>query len=536
MAYREHGMWEVFDVLKRIHRGESVRAVSRTTGRERKTVKRYVAAAEAVGWVPGVHAPDEALAEEVLGAIRPVSRGTSPGETERLLAPHLERIKEWLAPRDGHRRGLRLSKVHAILRRLGVEVSYSSLRRFAIRHLDFGREGGTVRVADVEPGELAEVDFGRLGLVPDSETGKQRVLYALIVTLVCSRHQYVHLTHQQKLPDLIEGLEDAWEFFGGVARRVVLDNLKAAVTKPDRYDPTFQRTFEQYAEHRGFVIDAAVPKHPKGKPHVERQVPYVRENFFRGERFLSRDHAQREAVRWCLTTAGLRIHGTTRRQPLREFEQVEQPALQPLAGERFDPPAWAEPTVHPDFHIQFGCALYSVPYRYRGKKTTVRADSKLVRIYVAGRQVKIHPTQPPGGRHTDPEDYPPEKTEYAMRDTDRMIRNAAEFGDDIGLFTAKLLSGTYPWASLRQAQKLMHLVDKYGAPRVDAACGRALRFDVINTGKVQKIIEDALDREKLSALRPGARPPRGQVIQMPLRFMRDPQSFRHEKPPQKEEK
>jgi hypothetical protein len=103
-----------------------------------------------------------------------------------------------------------------------------------------------------------------------------------------------------------------------------------------------QRTFAEYARHRGFVIDAAVPRHAKGKPHVERGVQYLRESFFRGEQWIDRDHVQREAIRWCLETAGQRIHGTTRQRPLVVFENAEKTTLQPLRGERFDPPAWAE--------------------------------------------------------------------------------------------------------------------------------------------------------------------------------------------------
>ena len=527
MAYKEHGMWEVLDVLRRVHRGEKIRAVSRSTGRSRKTNKRYLEAAEGLGWVAGIHEPDEALASEVLAATRPGPRGLSAGEAELILLGHKERIRNWLDPKDPKDRSLQLTKVRKLLSRSGATVSYSSLRRFVVKHLDWGQKPLTMRVADVPPGELAEVDFGKMGLVRDPETGKKRVLHALIVTLVHSRHQYVHLTHGQKLTDFMEGLEDAWEFFGGVPRRVVIDNLKAAVTKADRYDPTFQRTFNLYAEHRGFVIDAAVPRHPKGKPHVERQVPYVRENFFRGEHFLGRDHAQREVVRWCATTAGERTHGTTRKQPLVEFETHEKPALLTLEGERFDTPEWAELNVHPDFHVQFRLSLYSVPYKHRGRKVTVCGDSKIVRIYADGQLIKTHPKVPPGDRSTKKEDYPPGMSEYAMRDTDYLIRIATEKGDDIGMFVAKLLSGTYPWAKLRQAQKLMRLTDKYGSKRVDAACGRALRFDVINTNKVKKIIEDALAREKTDSLRPKSRAPRGQVIQLPLRFMREPGSFKH---------
>ena len=217
-----------------------------------------------------------------------------------------------------------------------------------------------MRRAETAPGELAEVDFGRLGLVWDPEAERRRVHHALIVTLVHSRHQYVYVTPSQKIPDLIAGLEEAWDFFGGVPTRVVLDNLKAAVTKADRYDPVFQRTFAEYAAHRGFVIDAAVPRHATGKP-VERNVQYLRESFFRGETWLDRDHVQREAIRWCVEVAGQRTHGTTRRRPLVVFENEEKPKLRPLVAERFDPPVWAEAKVHPDHHIQFRKGLYSVP-------------------------------------------------------------------------------------------------------------------------------------------------------------------------------
>jgi len=533
MAYREHGMWEVLDVLMRVHRGESRVAIRRTTGRRRKTIRRYVEKAEELGWKAGEDEPDEALATAVLELIRPGPKDDLPGETEQLLLPHKKQLKDWLKTDQPSRRGLTLTKTHILLQRRGVSVTYISLYRYAVKHLGFGRKRSTVRMADVDPGELAEVDFGRLGMVPDPETGKKRLLHALIVTLVFSRHQYVHTTHSQKLSDLIQGLEDAWAFFDGVTDRVVIDNLKAAVVKADRYEPVFQRTFNEYAKYRDFVIDAAIVQHPTGKPHVERQVPYVRENFFKGEHFLSRDHVQREVIHWCMTTAGTRIHGTTRKRPLAQFETLEKPALDPLDKPPFDTPRWGEPSVHPDYHIRFHYALYSVPHPHKGKKTLVRGDSKLVRIYVHGQLVKIHPTQPPGGRSTDYADYPPEKSAYAMRDANYQIRKARELGENIGLFTESLLSGTYPWTKLRQAQKLLRLADKYGNTRVDDACHRALRFDVINVHRVERIVKLALDKDAEDQ----ATPPsctEGQILQMPLRFLREPESFRHHPSKQKE--
>ena len=225
-------MWEALEVLRRVHRGEAQRSVSRGTGRSRHTVRRYVETAMELGWVPGASEPGEDLAAAVMVRLRPGPRVGGPTGVEELLLGHEAKLRGWLCPGDGTGRGMRLTKALQLLRREGVEVSYPSLRRYAVRRLDFGKGALTVRMADVRPGELAEVDFGKMGPVHDPETGRDRTMYALVVTLVYSRHQYVHLSHSQRIWDFIGGLEDAWAFFGGVPARVVMDNLKPAVKRP----------------------------------------------------------------------------------------------------------------------------------------------------------------------------------------------------------------------------------------------------------------------------------------------------------------
>jgi transposase len=526
MAYREIGMWEIHEVLRRVARGEPQRAIQRTTGHSRSTIRRWLRVARKLGWKPDRGEPDEVLAVAVAERARPVPAEPSRGPAQARLAPYREQIRAWLEPEEGGR-GLRLTKVQQLLARQGVDVPYSSLHRFAIAQCGFAdRRRITVRVAEVYPGELAEVDFGRLGLVWDPEAGRRRVHHALIVTLVHSRHQYVYVTPSQKIEDLIEGLENAWDFFGGVPRRAVLDNLKAAVTKADRYDPVFQRTFAEYARHRGFVIDAAVPRHAKGKPHVERGVQYLRESFFRGEQWIDRDHVQREAIRWCLETAGQRIHGTTRKRPLLVFENTEKAALQPLRGERFDPPVWAECKAHPDHHIQFQKALYSVPTRHVGKRVWVRGDRKLIRIYVQGELVKTHERVKEGCRSTDYHDYPQELAPYARRDPDALLSEARRQGPHIGRFMGALLAGDFPWAKLRQGQKLLRLANKYSRERLDAACRRALFFELINVRRVEEIVKGALDRQAQGA----STSPPGQLVLLPSpRFLRAAHHFTHER-------
>lgn len=528
MSYREVTMWEVLNVLRRIGRGESKSAVARTTGHDRKTIGRHVAAAVELGWRPGTDEPTEALAAAVAARHSP-ARDRRPGEVEALLLPHRERIEAWLKPEFGQKRGLRLTKVHTLLERQGVEVPYSSLHRFAVNHCGFGQgQRVTVRMAESAPGEVAEVDFGRLGLVPHPPSGGRRVLWALVVVLVFSRHQFVFVTHEQKIPLLIRGLEEAWTFFGGVVHRLIVDNLKAAITKADRYDPVFERTFEEYAAYRGFMIDPAPPRMPTGKPFVERQVPYVRDSLFRGEQWRDRDHVQEQAVRWCLQSAGMRIHGTTRKRPLALFENEERDKLLPLTRERYDPPTWAEYTVHPDHHIQFEKALYSVPTRYLRQKVSVRGDSKLVRIYAKGELIKTHEKQPPGGRSTDHNDYPKELTPYTLRDPQRLIRQAQDLGPQIGRFMEALLSGELPWTKIRQAQKLLRLTDRFGVHRLEHACRRALAFELLNVRRVESIVRQ--DLEQLDLL--SGPDHDGRIIPIQSRFLRAPDSFTHHHNPQ----
>ncbi len=479
-----------------------------------------MACATELGWVAAAQEPDETLARQVAERMQPIAVSRAVGESELQLAAHKDRIRAWLAP-DASGRGLRLSKVHQMLARQGVSVPYSSLHRFAVAQCSFHDERRvTVRVAPVAAGELAEVDFGRLGVVFDPATGKRRTLHALIVTLVHSRHQSVHVSHTQTLADFLAGLEDAWEFFGGVPSRVVLDNLKAAVTKADRYDPVFGRTFAEYAAYRGFVIDAAIARHPQGKPHVERQVQYMRENFFRGETWIDRDHVQREVVRWCREVAGQRIHGTTRQRPMQVFEAAEKENLTPLSRERFDPPAWSECKDHPDHHVPFQKAHYSVPTRHVGKRVWVRGDSKLVRIYVAGELVKTHERMEAGKRSTDYADYPPERAPYAMRDPAAVVDEAKRRGDGIGRFAEQLLAGPFPWAKLRQAQKLLRLGQRYGFERLDSACRCALAFVLFIVKRVEQIVVAGLDRAD-------APHTQGELIPLPARFLRPTDHFTH---------
>ena len=518
MSDKEYTVIEIVDVLRRQAAGDNISAIARSTGMDRKTVRKYIRIAEGKGFTKEPDTNLEDIAYEVFREINGNDNDGDGNTRDSILLPHKESIAEWL-----DRERLTLTKVHMKLLRSGVETSYSSLYRFVQEHIGMPGNHGTVRMAETEHGEVAEVDFGRLGYLFDRALNRMRALYALVVTLVFSRYQYVHITRKQDLPALIGGIEDAWEFFGGVTRRLVIDNMKAAVVKSNRYEPIFNRTFLEYSQYQGFIIDPAVARHPQGKATVERQIPYVRENFFKGEEFIDCAQVQREAVKWCTDVAGMRIHGTTRKRPRIVFEEQEKDFLLLHQEERFDIPKWGSVTVHPDHHIRFSNALYSLPTEYIGKKVEIRADSKLMRIYHQGEVIKTHPLMSEGKRSTDYEDYPKHKTAYAMRNCDYYIGKAKEAGGNCGSFMEQLLSGDFPWSKLRQAQKLIRLSEKYGTARIEQACSRALSFSLTDVFRLERIIKQGLGKEAEK----GGEKNRGVVV--PARFGRRAEYFKQKK-------
>ena len=304
---------DISEVTQRWQAGNSRRRIASGTGLSKDTVGRYISAAEALEMSREGPAPTEEQLSRLAGISRSGPR-QSEGPSEELLGPWADQVYQWLT---GER--LQLTRIRELLAARGCQVAYSSLHRFVARRNWRGRSRSTVRMADTAPGEVAELDFGRLGLVPDPETGRRRTVWALIVVLGYSRHSFVWPTFSQKLEDVIVGLEAAWAFFGGVPRYLVMDNFAAVVAGADALHPRFTRSFLECSQHRGFICELVMVRHPKDKPRVERSVQYVRERFFKGGNFSGLAHLREESARWCRDVAGRRVHGTTRRQPLAVF-------------------------------------------------------------------------------------------------------------------------------------------------------------------------------------------------------------------------
>ncbi|MBI4333083.1 MAG: hypothetical protein HY673_17600 [Chloroflexi bacterium] len=291
----------------------------------------------------------------------------------------------------------------------------------------------------------------------------------------------------------------------------VLDNFPAAVAGYDRLEPmaALTRGFLEYVQHQGFFADPARVRHPRDKPKVESGVRFVQERFFKGGQFHGLADLRAQGRRWCLETAGQRVHGTTRRLPLVVFREEEQARLLPWNGDPYDVPDWKDVTVHLDHHVAFKYAIYSAPDATcpPGTKLEIRGDHELVRLYKKGALVKVHPRQPRGGRSTDPEDYPAELTPYTLRSPNYYRRKSAELGQAVGAIADRLLGGPTPWAKIRQAQKLLSLGERYTPPRLEAACQKALSVELIDVRRVERILREALESEATPLQKGVAAPP-----------------------------
>jgi hypothetical protein len=511
MAYREVTMVEVKEVLRLWLRGVPKKRIALQRGVDPKTIRRQIELAEECGLRR--EAGEGALTEELLVSLaeklRPaVSHAKGDGwqrceEQRAFIRGHLD-----------HR--VKLTKIRKLLRRRGVLVSYPSLWRFAVSELGYGRQGGTVPVADCGPGEEVQLDTGWVGWIEPDLLGRRRRFKAWIFTSVLTRHRFVFPVLGETTKSAVEACEAAWAFFGGIFKSVVVDNTKAIVHTADPLHPRLVDAFVEYSQFRGFVIDTARVRHAKDKARVERAVQTVRDDCYGGERPRSIEQAMERGREWCEQEYGLRRHSTTQRLPREYFESEERAALLPPPQDTFDLPLWSRPKVGRDFHAQVAKALYSLPYPYRGRELRARADSYTVRFYDGQKLVKTHPRRGPGQRATDASDLPPEKAVYAQRDTAALVARAAEHGEAVAAFAKALLAGPGIWTRMRQVYALLGLARRFGHERLDHACHLALEADMLNVYRLRRMLEVAPSSTATSPAK---------VIPI-ARYLRPPQQYR----------
>jgi transposase len=256
MAGRRRAVTDVRELIRRLRVGETDRRIARDLSMSRNTVARYRAAATQHGWLDGP-LPDPAVLAETL---RPAAT-TQPPHEQSLVEPFREPVQRWQA------QGVEGQAIWQLLvEQHGFTGSYSSLKRFLARLAPLESQA-TVRV-EVGPGEEAQVDFGYAGQFLDSDRGLLRKAWVFVMTLSHSRHQYAELVFDQEVATWLRCHQHAFEFFRGVPRRAVVDNLRAAIVHAALHDPEVQRAYREFAEHYDFLISPCRPRTPRHKAYA----------------------------------------------------------------------------------------------------------------------------------------------------------------------------------------------------------------------------------------------------------------------------
>ncbi|MHB8506524.1 MAG: IS21 family transposase [Acidimicrobiales bacterium] len=463
-------MIDVVEVLQHWHAGRPKSVVASSLGIDNKTVRKYVAKAEAAGLAPGGPPLSRAeWAELVRGWFPELVDSRARSLTFPVIDAHRERIKGMLETNTAATVFQRLRDEH------GLSVGVSSFRLYLANEFpdETNRDRVTVMRGDVDPGEEAQIDYGFLGTWLDPLTGRARRVWAFVMVLACSRHMFVRPVFSMDARSWVASHVAAFAFFGGAVRRLVPDNLATGIAKPDIYDPKINRAYGELAAHYGCLVDPARVLKPKDKPRVERPMPYVRDSLWRGREWLDLPDMQAGALRWCVEVAGCRHHRSLDgAQPLAVFEAVEADALIPLPASIFELAGWSRPKVGPDCHVRVGTSLYSVPWRHIGRQVDARESERLVEIFLDGQVIKTW-ARVERGKQTDWADYPPEKVAFFMRTPQWCLNLAADLGPSV-VAVIEALFEVNAMHRLRSAQGVVRLADKHGAKRLDAACARAV--------------------------------------------------------------
>jgi transposase len=484
---RSANLVDIREIVRQLKQGQTQRQIGRSVTLDHKTVGRYEEIAESQGWLNA----DKALPspEEIQAALSTL-REPLPAQNKPMASEFAGVIKTL------HASGVDdASVMHERLREgHGYSGSYWSVWRYMRKHIWVESREACLRV-HTPPGEEAQVDFGDVGLMWDPVLGCKRKAYAFVMTLGWSRHQFVCHTFSQKISDWQACHMRAFAFFGGVPKRLVIDNLKSGISKACLEDPQLNRSYREFAEHYGFMVAPCPPRRPQQKGKVEAGVKYYKRNALAGRHFdtplLDIHKADEAAEAWVLNKAGTRVHGTTRKRPVEQFEQAERACLQPLPQTPFETVTWKQVKLHRDCHVVFDYSHYSAPCRLIGQTVLVRATPGRIEILHNDLVVAVHTRASEAGSFvTIAAHLPQHKERLANAAQAAVFRNLAQ---NVGPFTQKVVSALETSDTVldprRSAARLVLLAEKYSPELLERACKNACETNDMRPLTVRTLIK-----------------------------------------------
>ena len=360
-------------------------------------------------------------------------------------------------------------------------------------------------------GEKLFVDWaGDTIPVFDAATGEEHRAHIFVAALGASNYTYAEARWTETLPDWIGAHVNALAAIGGVPKALVPDNLKAGITKPSRYEPGINRTYQDLADHYGCVVLPTRVMKPRDKAKVEVAVQIV-ERFvlakLRNRRFFSLAELN-AAIRDCVAAINAKIMRRVGKSRHELLETLDRPALNPLPTTPYSYAEWKRARVAPDYHIEIADHYYSVPSKLIRETVEARITSATVEIFHKGQRVASHAFSPVRSRHTTiTEHMPSAHRRYAEWTPARMMSEAAKIGPaTVALFEAIMKAKPHPEQGFRSCLGIVGLARSYGVTRLEAASRRGNDIGATTYGSIKSILQNGLDKAYANSKAPDAPP------------------------------
>ena len=350
-------------------------------------------------------------------------------------------------------------------------------------------------------GDKLFIDYaGKKLQTVDKKTGEVTEVEVFLAILGASQFTYVEAVASQRKEDFICACENAFYYFGGVPQAVVPDNLKSAVTKVSKYEPTLNETFLSFGEHYATYILPARAYRPKDKAHVENVVKIIYGRAYasipEGDEFESLEALNRAL--W----DSLEVHNNTiltgrdysRRQ---QFDEIEREILKPLPPTRYEfkKHRFLTVTKFGDVCLSEDKHYYSVPYTFMGRKVKLTYSLSEVKIYYKHDLIASHKRNMRPYKYTIIDDHMASTHKWITEwNPERFISWAETIGEDVKQYVKGILSTPqHPEQGYRSCLGILNLQKKVGGERLNNACKRAQSYGVYNYGIIKNILERGLD-------------------------------------------
>lgn len=464
-------------ILTLLEAGTSHRQIERVTGIDRKTIRTYAKRIEELkANSPGVAT---GTPEHTPHQIPPPRPPAQVKLTTSTCEPHRAFIEAQLRFKRNY-----MAIYQDLVDQHGFTGAYNSVKRFAgglCKH-----EPEQFDRLEFAPGEEAQVDYGEGALTRVVGTDRFRKPRLFVMTLRYSRRSFRRVVWKSSQEAWARLHEEAWRYFGGACRYVVLDNLKEGVIKPDLYEPQLNAVYAATLKHYGVVGDPARVRDPNRKGAVEHAIGHTQATALKGRRFESIEAQNQHLEHWESKWAAQRIHGTERRQVEAMFQE-ERPHLLPLPLLGMQYFTEGQYTVNDDSCVRVDHSSYAARPAAIGSRVLVRLFARRLEIRELRTQalLRTHDRAERPGTVVLPMN---ERVFNPSRETQRILGQAQA----IGAGTHKLCQTLFEREGRLGQRKMwgiVGLVRRYPRRLIEAACERAMQEGVSSYAHVKTLTE-----------------------------------------------